>query len=463
MNPSSEAETKGAKSAQSSGEGRDVSRAPKLDRSPSRILRDYGSSLDSTESLVALYNETEDEQERSALRKWLCAYRPFFDDRYTKRYGSGVLEEIACLAKIRVCCDQEEDLVMDLLSFLSNQVQNSQLNVQKTVSPLANALGEIDESVFRGNASPLLKIVSVLFSKLDPAEAAFTKKTYPTHIKTFFALHLCLLMIQKIAPGTLDPRMENGFFQKNMAQLSNIIEHQTFFPLLFRAKLIEQCMDRLADDRLFADAGVTGHLLTFLSGCTYTYAGIRKAFVADVDLDSLQKAHDNLRKAFTRTGAKEKWYDEYVMLNAVTALGCKDANACADLDEFFQNALSTERDLPSGRERNLLRYGIVDRLHCVALEGESSEIRAFAVTELMYLGTHCVGNEGWSDEPAVVEAILAALQDVIIDGEHKELAETTLEVMRAQKNPVVQVRSLWVMIRFDQQSCAGDSQPFVKE
>ena len=410
--------------------------------SSSRLLRELGAreSLDSTDALVSAYNNSLDEAECTALRKWLYKYSDWFDERHAKKsWRFDVVNEIASLARIKPKCQEDAEFVRETIFFIGDQVKSDRLQQRKPISALSKALEAVDEAVFEEDVSELLSIAEALLCKLDPTKVAFTERTFPTNRTVLFALHHALLIVQRVSPRSLNPQHEKGIFQNFKNRLTDILKCQDYFPSLFYVKLVEQCFVRLSQDSEFGISEMTRRMFSLLSGCAYLHKSARNAVFADLDIDSLRKAFEQLQIAVAKPVDEEWWYNEYIALNVAATLCCEDPESHVDFTACIQRTIDAEQGIKKQEDKHLLRYGVIDVICSLALNGRTPELRQRGVAEVMYLVTRCVRYDKWTEEPTVAEALLDGVHDIIVQNENTELALATLEVMQSCENPLIQV------------------------
>ena len=412
-----------------------------LKKSASRALRELGAqkTLNSTHALVAAYNETNKEEERVTLREWLQRYRACFNQTYAEASEPGALEEMGCLANIKPKCEEDKDLLIRLLRFFYNQVCNENIRIEKVVQPLSSVLHDVDATVFEGNITIPLKIAEVLLSKLDPRSMTFSGGTHSTHSVTLFSLYQTFLLIHNIRPNELEPGHADGVYQVLKSNLDKIADCQKYFPSTFKVKLVQQCLERLASDVVFTSAELSRRMISFLLGSATVYTSIRKAMMAELDLDLLKEGYGKLLAAMTKSIDRRGWYDAFIRLQASATLACKDPDADDEFSECYLQSLGTEENLKRNEDKNLLRFGMIDQLRLVALKATSLGLQGFAANQLATIASDYIVENGWDNEPAIIDTTLDALKDIYMRTAFKDTVAATIEVMQVSKRSAFQV------------------------
>ena len=412
-----------------------------LEKSDSRKLREQGAREDikSTRDLVAAYNRAEAEEESNALHEWLQRYSQYLDAGFAKHADDGIFEEMSHLAGIGPRCEKDRKLIRKTIFFLGQQVADLTLDQRKTIAALAGALQAVDEVVFDDYPAALLKLSNVLLAELEATQTAFAKTTHGTHSTTLFALHQLLLLVHRITAPAKGVRPEQQWFQTFRTKLRNLSDCQTHFPTLFQVKIVEQCLERLVIGRARGLRDVPRGIVSLLSGCCCFYSGAWTALMADVDLDSIMKGCERFKEVVVSQDQHD-WYNEFLKLTRASLLTSQSTDFDDDFVRCVQIAKDVQASISKLEDANLLRFGIVTLLSHAVVHGKSKSLRMSAMTELVYVATRYLAYERWDKEPAIIEAVLAALRDAHLDCSLEEMAETAVACMESSDSRTVRVR-----------------------
>ena len=346
---------------------------------------------------------------------------------------------MSCLAGIQPRFEKDKKLIRKTIVFLGQQVTDISLDQRKTTASFAAALQTVDESVFDDDPAAVLKLANVLLFELDTTQTAFVETTYNTHSITLFALYQALLLVQRITAPVADVSREKPWFQPFKMRLKSIADCQTHFPFLFQVKTVEQGLQRLVENSPSGLRDVSRRVMSAMYGCSFLYRGVRRALAADIDLDSLVKGCEKLKETISCADGQREWYDEFLKLNGAALLSSEKTDCDNDFMSCFQEAMVAQAKLSRRQDADLLRFGIVTQLSYAIVHGESPAFCKSAMTELVYLATRYVTYEGWDREPAIVRAILLALQDAHSISLLEELGETAVLCMKSSASPTVRV------------------------
>ena len=425
----------------SSAEQSDPHGESQMKKSESRIMRELATREDvnSTSSLVKAYNQAESEEESKSLHQWLQRYSPYLDPGFARHAEGGIFNEMSYLAGIKPRCEEDNELIRKTIRFLGQQITDISLDQCKTVGAFAAALDVVDESVFNGDPALLLKLSNVLLGELDITQTAFIGAASNTHNMILFALYQTLLLVQSIAEPVAHGRQKQLWFQTVKTKLKNIADCQSHFPFFFQVKIVEQCLARLVMDSAVDLRDVPRRMMPILSGFCDIYSSVRKALTADIDLDRFMKGYKKIKKASADRGNQRGWYDEFLKLNGAALLSSESADFDNDFMPCVQEAMEAQANFTRREDTNLLRFGIVAQLSYASLHGKSETFCTGAMTELVSLATRFLTYEGWDMEPAIIDAVLVALQEAHSSSSLQEMAVTAVLCMTTSESQSVRV------------------------
>ena len=271
---------------------------------------------------------------------------------------------------------------------------------------LVRFLQLVDHDVFEDDPSALLNVAEALLTHLEQSANVFTKRTYGTHSVQLLALHHIFLLVDVVAPCELQPKQAGGPYQRFMELVQGILGRQTYFPLRYQAKLIEQSLVRLVKDQPAVLSDSFRRLMQGMYGCAHVLHGVRKIADADVDVLAFEKGLKALRKACKSGPGRKSWYDRLAELGHVGQL----ADQAADQVELFGACLAKMTDdqqsLCKGKDLKLLRFGQLQQLRLLALTADNQSMRAFAAEELMDIGTRGVFYRDWGSDRDILESLV---------------------------------------------------------
>ncbi|GMH37964.1 hypothetical protein BSKO_05848 [Bryopsis sp. KO-2023] len=402
-------------------------------RSASMSLRDRMAKEDitSTEALVGALNAAQMPEDRAALLEWVYEYIIWFDREPVGilTLGQGfALKEYSLLAGIQPDSDDRKEILRAYFDSLHRKIQEDGLGKSCLIEALEYTLQTMDSDVFEGDPTSMLQLGTELVAKLDPTRIFFVKATYPTHRSTLSALHQTLLHIQQIAPSQLNPIQEDGLYSRFRARMEAIAENAKYYPVCYHARLLEQSLQRLAS---------TGNQARFqdrlrrtrqgLKGAFSFYKGIKALAMLDFDIGSFESGYQSWKDAFTSQYNKSKpWYDWHQAMQHACLLNLENTDQDHVFSECLRGVQEKEASICKAADRKALRFGMVQQLCLLALEGAAAEVRRASIEKLASL----VRSECWLEDLDVLEELLEGLAAIAVHGQvekEKEDAEVALE------------------------------------
>ena len=414
--------------------------------------------ITSTQGLVEALHAAQTPAEQQALQKVIRKCIEWFNDK-TQHVGNLALipeeiQEYACLAHIKANTEENRRLLDTYFSNLYNQIDEQ---YKKGEEPLLEALEytlqNIDSQVFRGDPASLIYLGNKLLAKLEPGKTVFSQETYPTHRSTLYALHQALGLIQQLAPGQLDPAQKDGLYSRFKAQIKAIAASTAYYPIRYHARLLKQSLQRLekAKDLPEDIRRRVGH---GLKGVIYFGQVARALSELNFNIEDFLKGYENLKEAFTRQGIQaEDWYGGLLGLSEATLLTLKAPNQYEAFNNQLQKLKNKEKGMGKEKERNALRFGIVQQLSMLALNG-SDTVREASTKQLSDLAQP----EAWGGEPDVMEGMLDGLAQIAVHGQgaEKAQAEAALESLKSfSDGPAVRRRDNLLRFRNAQRKKAA--------
>ncbi|MCG8341039.1 MAG: NACHT domain-containing protein, partial [Cytophagales bacterium] len=381
--------------------------------------------IKSTEALVDSLNAAQIPEEQQALQQWIEKYIDWFKDQSVGSLTSADLQEYSCLAHIQATPENRR-LLESYFNILCNKIKENQYGEEPLIQALEYTLQNMDSKVFEGNPSKLNRLGDELLAKLNSNKDSFTKTTYPTDRSTLYALHQTLVLIQRIAPGQLNPNQEDGPYSRFKTKIKAVSENTQYYPIVYYALLLEQSLQRLAGPQARLQ-GSLRRLGQGLKGTIYLGQVARALAELNFNLDDFQKGFESLQEAFTRKGIEaEAWYDWHQAMNYASLLSLEDAGNYGVFEQGLNAIKGSKLSQKLTKEgRTALRFGIVQQLRLLALHGPTQQVRTKSIQWLEDLAQP----EVWGGKPEVMEGLLDGLGEIAVQSqeEEKERAEGTLD------------------------------------
>ena len=380
-------------------------------RSASMALQERMAQVDitSTEGLVKSLNEAQIPEEQQNLQEWVRAYVSWFAQQPIETLTPALIQEYTCLADIRADQAGSRQLLASYFNSLCNKIQVGQYGEEPLIEALEYTLQTIDSRVFAGNPAPLIKLGNELLARLDPDKNAFNKATYPTHRSTLYALHQTLVLLKQIDPNRWDATQNQGLYSQFKAQVQAIAETaQYYYPICYHAQLLKQGLKRLETEGLQVrlQEGLRRVGLGLQAGL-YFHQAARALAVLDLEVNTLMSGTQSLQAALTSQHIKAKpWYDALQQLNQSCLSVLEDGAQYASFRERLEALKDNKAIIRKEKYRKALRYGVVQQLSLLALEGPTAEIRQESTAELGSL----LGS--WSVDAEIRDALLTSLTDI---------------------------------------------------
>ncbi|GMH46053.1 hypothetical protein BSKO_14017 [Bryopsis sp. KO-2023] len=404
-------------------------------RSASMVLwtRMAKEDITSTEALVEALNAAQIPEDRSALQEWARAYIEWFNGEpignLTLRQGAA-LKEYSLLAGIQPNSTQQKDILREYFDSLHRKIQEDRLGSASLIEAMEYTLQTMDSDMFERDPTPMFQLGDEFFAKLDPARTIFTKAAYRTHRSMLYVLHQTLRLIQQISPNQLDPNQEDGLYTRFRTKMQAISESAQYYPVCYHARLLEQslqCLASAGNEACFHDrlrrAGKG------LQGILFFYRGVKALATLDVDMDSFKTGYHSLQAAFTSKRIRaESWYGWHQAMQHACLLNMEDAAQHHVFTECLRGLQKKEASMSRPADRKVLRFGLVQQLCLLALEGATAEVRKACVEELVSLANR----ECWLEDFDILEELLESLAVIAVYSQgdkEKEDAEVALEVL----------------------------------
>jgi hypothetical protein len=411
--------------------------------------------LDSTAALVEAFNNVDSQD---PVAKWLVQWLEKYIERFENKtsLNKEEIEEYKNLAHIQPKTSKSKELAQRYLFSLANKVQLDLHGETTLVEALDSSLRILDIEVFEKNSAELTKLCNTLLDKLDTSKIALTQAAYPTFLPILYALQQAMLLIQFIDPGQWDISQEENSntlynrFEKGFKDIGE--KGKAYYPYVYQSLVLQQILQSLKKDVSSWKVFIT-RLGKGAKGLIYTYKVVRSLVLLDVDINSLEKACNNLKqilpnvdevsrwleevpkdlkKAFKALpdifdptlldkasenikGARGKkkskpktWYDKLQTMHSGTIMSLRDYTK---YEEVFSKPLKDLKDNPikNKADRKALYYGVIQLLRKLALESHNPALCQKSIDHLKELSC----TKTWTEDLVIMEELLKSLASVV--------------------------------------------------
>ena len=393
---------------------------PKLLRA---VARKCG--IESTKSLVTAYNATTDKDERGVLLRWLRQYNRRNQDCSRPE----AVLEYAELAKIVPRVVQEERLLRNFVYALRGRIHEGEFLDERIAKALFTSLTWVEASVYDDPAQ-LVVLATDLVSSLS-CRPRLTKKNFSQYEATFLAIHQTFFLLHTIGRGSLIEG-EKKDLRRAVAKKKEEMKYSiTHYPVHFSFELIRQAVERLeiedAPSRLTKAKRYTA---TGLYGGMHLFHFLRKLVGGDIDPMAIEDAYRKSQEAIASAGVSERqWYDLLEILTAARLCALKTEAKIELFIKSYEVVMEGQSKTRQKEEQKALRYGIIQEVKILAIQGSSGDVRKEATTKLIDLATNYAVLERWMDDADLLVAFLNAVHEIHLIGEYKPRTEEVLREM----------------------------------
>ena len=419
---------------------------PKLLRA---VAKKY--NIVSTESLVAAYNTTTVENERTVLLGWLREYGEGNHDCLKL----GAVLEYAQLAKISYVSEPDAEVLRNLVYGLGSLLRPSEYLDENVAKALSSALTWVDAAVYDDTARLMDLGLDLLLSL--SSRPRLTKQNFLKYEATFFCIHQVFFLLQIIGRGNLLEK-EKKELRRVLAWKREEMELSIlYYPVSFHFELIQQAVERLEIE------DVPSH---FVQAKRYTASGLyvgmhlfhflRKMAGGDIDLTSIEDAYRRGRTAITNAGvSKREWYDILQILTAARTLVLKEETKVELFALAYDAAMEGQRKTTRENEQKALRFGIVQEMRLLVWDNDPSsndgckeatgKLVKLAIGKLVELATNQAISENWIHDADILTAILHALHAIHkTSAENRQTAEAVQKIQRCCDEHAKMTLTVWL-------------------
>ena len=364
--------------------------------------------IDSTKSLVAAYNITNDKDERAVLVGWLCKYGSRSEECLTPK---SVLE-YSELANIAPRSQHDKGILKSVVDTLCSYLCQREFLKTSFAVALYRTLVLVDSSAY-GSVADLMLLAMNLLNSLSPKpklekETLRDTKRHFSHCNKPFS---CLI----ISIGKTYTKKKNKSFVDPLQQRRKSWSFRaSITPVNFHFKAIQQAVERLeTKDAPSLPAQALRCVAYGLCAFFHVFHCVGNLARCDVDPDADRDAYRQGRAFIVDMGVpKREWFDAFQSLIDARIESSKDETKLGLFESRYGIAMENQRPMKKGEDLKALRFGIVQELGILANEGPSDNTRENATTMLVDLATHHFVDEGWIDDVDVLIAFLDILHEL---------------------------------------------------
>ena len=380
-------------------------------------------NINSTKSLVAAYNATTDEDERAALLGWLRKYHERSEDCLTPK----TVLEYAELVNIVPCSTSEKDILKNLIRDLCSCIRAGNFLNPNFAAALRRALVRINPSAY-GGAEQLMVVAWKLLRSLS-ATPILNRENFSEHKWIFLALQQTFFLLNTVN--------QNEIAEEEKQALSRIIAEKErtmklsckLYSVDMHFQVLRQAVERLKGDTTPRRVPQTERY--DMCGLVHVFHSLRNRARGDIDPTALEDSSERNQVSVIEMSkmSKRPWFDSLWDLIAARLKLTKDEINLAAFESAYSSTIENQRKIKNGKELKALRFGIIDELGVLAIEGSSDSTRREATIMLSDLATQQAVSEGWIDDDDILIALLNVIYDVHVTGQCNETTKEALEAL----------------------------------
>ena len=381
--------------------------------------------IDSTKSLVAAYNLTDDEDERAVLLGWLCMYGERSEECLTPK---SVLE-YSELANIAPRSEHDKSILKNVVYTLCSCLCQREFLDPDFAVALHRTLVLVHSSAY-GCVADLMMLAAKLLGSLSP-QPKLERGNFARYEATFLALQQTFSVLNRINRNNIYEKEKQDLRRSIAAKEKELELSCKYYPVDFHFKAFQQAVERLELEDVPSHPTqalrcVTDGLCTFF----HVFHCVRNLARCDVDPIALQDVYRQCRAFIVDIRVpKKEWFDSFQSLMDARVEASKDETKLELFESRYGIAMENQRKTKKGEDLKALRYGIIQELGILANEGQSENTRKHATMKLVDLATHHFVDEGWIDDVGVLIALLDALHKLHKTGQCAEDTARALNVL----------------------------------
>ena len=389
-------------------------------------------NIDSTRSLVAAYNATTDDNERAVLLGWLSKYHERREDCLTPK----TVLEYAELVNIAPRSVREEDIIKNLFDDLCSCIPEGRFLTPSFAAALYKALVHVDPSVY-GGVAELVVVTRKLLGSLS-ARPKLERENFWVYRKSFLALQQTLYLLQKSNQSGIEEDTKQKIRQALAKKERDLEQSCKYYPVKFCFQALRQSVKRLGvkDTSRIAKAARCIRCGILVVYCVDSFLG--KCATADIDPEGIEKAfkkardvvNDMMESNADKKESKRPWFDSlWNLMEARMEEAAKNEMKLDFLVSVSSITIENQRRMENVEDLKALRFGIIDELGMLAIEGWSESTRREATIMLADMTTQQAISEGWIRDDDILIALLDVIHEVHKTGQYTEKTEEALTAL----------------------------------
>eukprot|EP00210_Caulerpa_lentillifera_P002930 g2797.t1 len=353
----------------------------------SRTLRDIAAreEMDSTSSLVQIYNETTDEVECQVLFNWLEQYLQVVCQSAPEVFSLNQLYEFGKLGGLRRNDARTMELVNQVFCYLRKHVKPKESCPLNVIVALEAFLTSVSATYLKQEANNVVSLIQTLLVMTSPNHTLLNSATYVVHISHLLTLEKALMALRSISGGIEgDIGQEPSVDSVNKAvkeRLNSIIQAQKYYPIAFQAYVIKKNIKMQFLNNLCSPLFDIGrYVFIFLGSGLHSCQGLKEIIEPKLDLDSLLNGINGIRRAISE-GVQHIKVSSYCEISMATF----EAMANDDFEIFmhcFENLGSWERKWKTLSKSLMIKYALLMHL-CLFFHRELSQTIQDQALELL--------------------------------------------------------------------------------
>ena len=381
-------------------------------------------NIDSTKSLVAAYNAATDEDERAVLLSWLRKYHERREDSLAPK----AVLEYAELVNIAPSSANEKAIMQNLIHDLCSSISEGEFLKPNFAAALHRALVHVDPFVY-GGAEQLIVVAKKLLGGLS-ATPNLTRENFSEHKWTFLTLQQTFFLLNAVNQNEIR-KEEKRALSRTIAEKERTMKLSCeFYSVGMHFRVLRQAVKRLKGDTTPRIVSQTKQYV--VRGLVRVFHPLRNRERGDIDPTALEDSSERNQVSVVEMSkmSKRHWFDSLWDLMAARLEATKDEMDLAAFESAYSSAIENQRKIENGEELKALRFGIIDELGMLAIEGSSESTRREAAIMLSDLATQQAVNEGWIDDDDISIALLDVMYDVHrYTGQGNETIKEALEAL----------------------------------
>ena len=411
-------------------------------------------NIHSTKSLVAAYNKTTDKDECAVLLGWLRKYHQRRDDCVMPK----AVLEYAELVNIVLRSENEGDILKHLIQDLCSCIAERNFLPPNFAATLYTALVHVDPPVC-GGVAELMVVTRKLLGSLS-ATPILKRNNFSAHRKSFLALQQTHFLFRKSNQSGIGKEEKRELRQAIAAKERALKRSCEYYPVQFHFQALRQAVEHLQA----RDASCVTKAAIYTCGfCGFAHLFHPCLMLECIDIfpEAVQRASRNAQAAVEDMGVlKRPWFALLWNLKAARVEAAKDEMNLDRFESVYSITMKNQQKMQNGDDLKALRFGIIDELGLLAIEGSSERTRRETTITLSNLVTQQAISEGWIDDDDILIALLDVTHDVYKTGSCNEKTEEALMALhRCCEDSARDAMTVWLDGRSMEEKLRAGSPP----